>query len=150
MYWRNRWWMLSTYTQDLRLNIVPLSPKQTRSRHGLVLLVPVRHAHPAGHGRGIDDGHGVGGQELAAAVVGVAEGGGKLRGFEEPEDPDEDRARGFVAADFEHVSGPEGGSGQIVPGDGDGVVDAVVFFFDWVHALVLGRQRRAGTYWRAL
>lgn len=39
-----------------------------------------------------------------------------------------------MAADFEHVGGPEGGSGQVVPGDGEGVVDAVVlvFVFDWV------------------
>ena len=57
-----------------------------------------------------------------AAVVGLAEVGGKLRGSVEPEEADEDLGGGSVRAEFEDVSGPEGGGGEVVPGDGDGVV----------------------------
>lgn len=87
---------------------------------------------PAGRGRGVDDGHGIGGYEFATAVVGVAERRGKLRGLVEPEDPEEELGGGSVPADFEDVGGPEGGVGEVVPGDDDGVVHAAIFVADWV------------------
>lgn len=118
------------WAQRLRLDVVRLPPEKTRGRHGLVRFAPVRHGRPAGHGRCVDDGHGVGGQELVAALVGVAERGGKLRGSVEPEDPDRDSAGRFVAADLEDVGGPEGGVGEVVAGGGDDVVHAVAFVFD--------------------
>lgn len=138
----------STYAQRLRLDVVRLPPEKTRGRHGLVRFAPVRHGRPAGHGRGVDDGHGVGGQELVAALVGVAERGGKLRGSVEPEDPDRDSAGRFVAADLEDVGGPEGGVGEVVAGGGDDVVHAVAFVFDWVDVGGEGVREggRAGWY----
>lgn len=120
----------STYTQSLRLLIIRLSPKKTRSWHGLMLFVPVRHVRPAGDGCCVDDSHGIGGDEFATAVIGVAERSGKLRGFVEPEDADEDLARGLVGTNFEDVGAPDGGLGEVVPGDGDDIVHAVVFVFN--------------------
>lgn len=38
------------------------------------------------------------------------------------EDADENFAGGFVPADLEDEGGPEGGVGEVVAGDGDGVV----------------------------
>ncbi len=65
-------------------------------------------------------------------VVVVAELGGQLQRLVEPEDADEDAVRGRVAAELEDVRGPEGGVGEVVAGDGDGVVEAVAVFVDWV------------------
>ena len=62
----------STYTQYLPLDIVRLSPKETRTWQAVVLFAPVRYVRPAGDGRGVDDGHGVGGYEFVTAVVGAA------------------------------------------------------------------------------
>ena len=66
-----RWFRegLSTYAQRLRLHIISLSPKQPRSRHGLVLFVPVRDARAVNNGRCVHDGHGIGGEQFPTAVV---------------------------------------------------------------------------------
>lgn len=135
----------STHTQLLRLDIVRLPPEETRSWHRFGLFVPVGHVGSTGYGPGVDDGHGVGGDEFETAVMGLAEWRGKLRGMVEPEDPDEDLAGGFMAADFEDVGGPGGELGEIGAGDNYDVVHAVGLVVDWMDVgggSVRGRERR--------
>lgn len=118
----------STYAQFLPLHVVRLSPEQTtRRRHRFVSSAPVQHVRVTGYGHRVDDGHGVGGEELVPAVVGCPERRGQVAGLVEPEDAEEDLGGGFVPADFENQGGPEGGVGEVVAGDGDGVVGLVFF-----------------------
>lgn len=117
--------VFGTYTQFLPLHVVRLSPERTRRRQRFVFSAPVRHVRAAGDGRRVDDGHGVGGEELVPAVVGPPERGGQVPGLVEPEEAEEDLGGGSVAADFEDQRGPEGGVGEVVSGHGDGVVGVV-------------------------
>ncbi len=84
-----------TYTQHLRQDIVRPSPKETRRRHRhrpvlfFFFFAPVRHVRWADDGGGVDDGHGVRGEQFVAVVkvvvVVVAEWEGQLQRLVEPE-----------------------------------------------------------------